>query len=301
MDASARRPQMTSLFDNRTLGRLELLRLNASRRFTNRSRGEHLRGRGGHSTEFTDFRDYAPGDDVRFLDWNAFARLNRPYIKLFELEEEMHVAVLIDASGSMLFEDKLLRARQLAAAFGVMGLLGNERVSVTAFSARGLQRLKPCSGRGSLRDLFTFCERVEGKAEGEAWFEEGVEAFLKSHVGRGAVVLLSDFLTFGNVKRSLNKLFSAGLETYGIQILGPSELDPELGGDVRLVDCESQMTLDISSAAGLLAIYQEHREAFAAELATLCRQRSGKFVSIGSADPLDGVLFDLLQRRGWIV
>jgi len=298
MEGTAAKAQVTSLFDNRVLSRLERMRLVFARRATNRAHGEHLFGRGGSSTEFSDFRDYVPGDDVRFVDWNAFARLHRPYIKLFELEQEMHVAILLDASGSMLFEDKLERAKQLAAAFGVMGLLGVERVSVSAFSGNGMERLPPCTGRASLLKLFTFLERLEGG--GEMPLERGIEEFLKRHVGKGVAIILSDFLTFGDVRRGCNLLFSSGLDVQGVQVLGPSEVEPELASDSRLVDSESQTTLDITAAADILAIYQEHREAFARDLATLCRQRQGRFAAIGAADPLDDVLFDLLRRRGWI-
>ncbi len=299
MEQAASEAQMTRLLTNRQLSRLELLRINASRRFTNKSRGEHLIGRGGTSTEFSDFRDYAPGDDVRFVDWNAFARLHRPYIKLFEQEEEMHVAVLLDASESMLFEGKLERAKQLGAAFGVMGLLGTERVSVTAFSGDGIERLRPCTGRASMANVFTFLERVEGG--GAVPLETGVEAFLTRHVGRGAVVLLSDFLTFGDLRGALNRLFSAGLEIFALQVLGPSEIEPDLATDLRLVDSETQATLDVTSGADIVELYLEYREAFAQELSGLCQQRSGRFVSLSSGDPLDGVLFGLLRRRGWVV
>ncbi|NQT51923.1 DUF58 domain-containing protein, partial [bacterium] len=193
----------------------------------------------------------------------------------------------------------LERAKQLAAAFGLMGLLGTERVSVSAFAEGRLERLPPCTGRASLAKLFTFIERIEGG--GDVPFEQGVEAFLQRHIGRGVVVLLSDFLTFGDVRAALNRLFSAGLEIFAVQVLGPSETDPDLGGDVRLVDAESQGTLDVSSANDLLAIYHEHRERHARQLADLCQQRSGRFVSIGSHNPLDGVLFDDLCRKGWLV
>lgn len=292
-------PQVTSLFSNQVLSRLERMRLAFARRVTNKAHGEHLFGRGGQSTEFSDFRDYAPGDDVRFVDWNAFARLHRPYIKLFELEEEMHVALLVDASGSMLFEGKLERARQLAAAFGVMGLLGVERVSVGAFSGKGLERLLPCTGRASMPKLFAFLERLEGG--GEAPLERGIEEFLKRHAGKGVAIILSDFLTFGDLRRGCNLLFSAGLDVQGVQILGPSELEPELASDSRLVDCESQATLDITAAADILALYQEHREALARHLTTLCRQRHGRFAAIGSTEPLEDVLFHRLRRGGWMV
>ena len=115
--------QLTPLLANRDLDRLARLRINARRRFTNRARGEHLAAKGGTSTEFCDYRDYAPGDDVRFVDWNIFARIERPYLKQFHQEEELHVAVLLDASNSMLFEGKFDLARQLATALGVVGHL----------------------------------------------------------------------------------------------------------------------------------------------------------------------------------
>ncbi len=85
--------QLTTLLDNDVLARVERLRLNPTRRQTNRSRGEHLSGKGGASTEFVDYRDYSPGDDVRYVDWNIFSRLNRPYMKQYRHEEEMHVVV----------------------------------------------------------------------------------------------------------------------------------------------------------------------------------------------------------------
>ena len=121
MELTSSKSQYTSLFENDILSRLERLRVNPRRRRTNRSRGEHLSGKGGTSTEFSDYRDYVEGDDVRNVDWNIFARINRPYVKIYQHEEEMHVVILIDASSSMMFEGKLDRAKQLAAAFGVMG------------------------------------------------------------------------------------------------------------------------------------------------------------------------------------
>ena len=112
--------------------------------------------------------------------------------------------------------------------------------------------------------------------------------------------MCQDFLTFGDLKRGFNLLYSAGLEPFGIQILSPRELDPDLTSDVRGVDSETRETLDISSSADLLNLYQEYRRGLEEELATLCRRRSGQFVSINSTDPVESVLFDQLRRRGWI-
>jgi uncharacterized protein (DUF58 family) len=293
-------PQITTLLTNRELDRLGRLRLNASRHFTNRSRGEHLAAKGGTSTEFCDYRDYTPGDDVRFVDWNIFARIERPYLKQFHQEEEMHVALLVDASRSMMFEGKLELACKLAAALGVLGLRGSEKVSAYALGAgAATPRLAPCRGRSALGKLFGFLEGVTGG--GETPVEAGIERFLRQHTGRGVAIVISDFLTSGDLRRAFNLVHSAGLETFAVQLLGPSELDPELAGDLRLIDCETLGNLDISSAGDLLALYHEYRTAHQAQLSALCQQRNGKFLSVSSGEPLERVVFDLMRRKGWIV
>ena len=291
--------QITSLLSNRDLDRLARLRLNASRRFTNRARGEHLASKGGTSTEFCDFRDYSPGDDVRFVDWNIFARINRPYLKQYHQEEEMHIALLVDASTSMTFEDKLPLALRLAAAFGVIGLRGSEKVSAYALARASGERMPPCSGRAGMRKLFTFLEGIEGG--GDRPIDAGIEDFLRRHRGRGVAMVLSDFLTPGDMKRAFSLLHNAGLEPWALQILGPTEIAPDVNGDFRLVDSETDATLDISSAGGLLELYHEYRAAHEAQLTTLCQQRSGRFLGVSAADPFERVCFEALRRKGWVV
>lgn len=300
MTPPAARPQMTTLLSNGALDRLEQLRICPVGKRTSRSRGEHLSGKGGTSTEFCDYRDYVAGDDMRFVDWNIFARLNRPYLKQFHKEEERHVVLLMDASASMRFQGKLDLAKPLAAAFGVMGLLNNERVSAYASHQHSdaPERLAPCRGRASLRRLFQFIESVEGR--GDATLDRAVELLLRHHQGRGVCVIVSDFLTFGDLKRSFNMLYAAGLEPFGIQILSPQEIEPEVASDLRLVDSETQETLDISSGSDLLRLYQEYREGLEQNLALMCRRRSGRFLSVNSTDPVEALLFDQLRRRGWI-
>jgi uncharacterized protein (DUF58 family) len=288
--------QITSLLSNRDLDRL---RLNASRRFTNRARGEHLASKGGASTEFCDFRDYSPGDDVRFVDWNIFARINRPYLKQYHQEEEMHIALLVDASTSMAFEEKLLLAQRMAAAFGVIALRGAEKVSVFALGGTEGRHLPPCSGRAGVRKLLAFIESIEGG--GDQPIDTGIEAFLRLHRGRGVAAMLSDFLTPGDLKRAISLLHNAGLEPWALQILGPAEIAPAMTDDFRLVDSETGETLDISNVRDLLALYHEYRAAREEQLTTLCQQRSGRFLCVNAAEPFERVFFETLRRKGWIV
>ena len=300
MNTASRDNQLTTLLDNQVLTRLERLRLQPNRRKTNRTQGEHASGKGGSSTEFADFRNYVPGDDVRFVDWNIFARLNRPYMKLYQYEEVMHVAILVDGSNSMNFEGKFQRACQLGAALGLTALMGIERISAYVVGNTGAppRVLPPTSGRASMKRLFDFFERAE--CGGDAPIETAVEAMLRRHRGKGLAIILSDFLTPASLARPFNLLYSAGLEIFALQVLGPTEIDPELTGELRLVDSEHGGTVDVSSIGELHGIYHDHRERLEEHVRRQCRMRNGRFLSVSADAPLDWILFDLLQRQGWL-
>ncbi len=300
MNTTPTQSRITSLLPNDVLACVERLRLVTRKRFTNRSRGEHVAQRSGTSTEFKDYRDYTPGDDMRFVDWNIFSRLHRPYVKLHHEEEEMHIVLLIDASSSMRFEGKLEMAKSLAAAIGVTGLYGQEKVSVCVFNQKDgkVARFRPHQGRSSRGSLFRFIERIEGGGDGP--LEAGIEAMLRQHHGRGIVIIASDFLTTGDLKRSFNLLYSEGLEIFGLQILGPTEIEPDVTTDWRLVDSETNETLDISTGGDLFKLYNQYREAFQTYVSALAQSRSGRVVTINSKDALDVVLFDQLRRKGWL-
>jgi len=293
--------QLTELIPNSDLTRIERMRINSICRFTNRQRGEHLSGRGGTSMEFSDYRDYSPGDDLRFIDWNIYARLNRPYLKLFRIEEEMHLVIIIDASNSMMFEGKLKLAKSIAAAYGVMGLYGNERVSIYAVNDKGGAvpiHFPASAGRGNMQKLFHFIENIEGG--GTNTIDNGIDEVLKYHKGKGIALILSDFFTFGDIKRSMNSLYSAALEICAIQIMSPSELDPELNDDSRLIDSETDLKLDITSGGNLISIYHEHKNNFIKQLKEITRQRSGRFTTVSSAETISEIIFDNLLRHGWV-
>ncbi|MEM9703894.1 MAG: DUF58 domain-containing protein [Planctomycetota bacterium] len=295
---------LSTLLPNDVLGRLERVRLQPVRRLTNPSRGEHLAGKGGSSTEFADYRDYAPGDDVRFVDWNIFSRLNKPYMKLYRHEEELHVCLIVDASASMRYggggDTKLQRACRMAAAFGICALTSVEKVSAHACYARGTDpvRLPPCTGRKSLPRLLKFLETIE--PGGDYPIEDAVQDVLKRHRGRGIAVIASDFLTFGDVSGLFGRLQAAGLEPWAVQVMSPEEIDPDLTGDLRLVDCENGAGLDVTRAGDLLSYYQDHRLALEDELAVQCRQRGGRFLPVSTTEPLKDLLFGTLRRLGWL-
>ena len=293
-------PQLTSLLSNDLLARLERLRINPRRRKTNRAHGEHLSGKGGTSIDFSDYRDYVAGDDLRYVDWNVFSRLNQPYLKLYAHEEEMQIPILLDASTSMNYEGKFELAKQIAAAFGMTALTSVEKVSVYSCAQVGKPPaiFPPTRGRAAVRRFLSFMEELT--PGGTFPIEQAIEDVLQRRRGRGVVVVISDFLTFGDVGRAFNLLHGSGLEIFAIQILAPSERNPELTGDFRFVDSESGGTLDISSVGELLSLYQSHRQALEDHLANECQKRDGRFMSLTSHQPIRNVVFDELVRKGWI-
>src|SRR5262249_17749053 len=157
-------------------------------------------------------------------------------------------------------------ARQLAAAFALMGLFSLEPTSLYACGQSNSEPAicPPCTGRVSRARVFQFLEGLE--ARGDSAIESAVEAVLRRPRGPGVAIVLSDFLTFGSLGRPFNLLYSAGLEVCALQILSPTEIDPELTGDLRFVDSETQHTLDISNVGELLSLYQDRRRELEREL-----------------------------------
>lgn len=291
--------EVTRLLPNRVLAKIERLRLELGHRFTNRSMGHRLRGRGGNSTEFADFRDYAPGDDLRFVDWNIFSRLRRPYVKIFQVEEEQHLLVLLDRSASMEFDGKDATARRIAAALVCLGLRGDERVSVHAFGDPGDAGFSPpVRGRANLARTFTYLEGLE--AAGTETLEEGAVRALTHHRGKGMAVVISDFMCEGDSEKAFARLYNAGLTVNAVQVLAPVEIDPDVTGDLRFVDRETDETLDISSVGELLELYHRARRGYSRLVESWATKRGGRFLLVDSTEDIEDVVCSRLRRAGWM-
>src|SRR5437667_728531 len=155
--------QAPPLLDPQFLARLEQLELVSRKIFLGLMKGERRSKRKGQSVEFADYRNYVKGDDLRFLDWNLYARLDRLFIRLFMEEEDLHFYVLIDNSLSMDFgkPSKLQYAKQVAAALAFVGLVNMDRVVVEAFNERLTQSLPAVRGRRSLWRVLDFLNNLE--------------------------------------------------------------------------------------------------------------------------------------------
>src|SRR2546426_2064994 len=228
----------TQLLPPQLLAQLERLELVSRKIFRGRMKGERKSKRKGQSVEFMDFRNYVVGDDLRFLDWNLYGRLDRLFIRLFLEEEDLHFYILLDNSLSMDFgsPSKLHFAKQVAAALAFIGLVNMDRVVIEAFNDRLTQSMPAARGRRSLWRVMDFLQKLE--PAGPSDLRGALRTFSLKCSGKGIVVLLSDLMDKGGYEDALRYLVARQLDIYLIHILSQEEIEPEVVGALQLVDIE---------------------------------------------------------------
>jgi uncharacterized protein (DUF58 family) len=292
--------QAQPLLDPQFLARLEQLELVSRKIFLGRMKGERRSKRRGQSVEFADYRNYVIGDDLRHLDWNLFARLERLFIRLFMEEEDLHVYLLIDNSLSMDFgtPSKLHYAKQVAAALGFIGLVNMDRVVIEAFNDRLTQSMPAARGRRSLWRVMEFLQKLE--PAGPSDLRRALRSFSLKCSGKGIVVVLSDFMDKGGYADALRYLIARRLDIYVIQILSQEEIEPEIVGDLRLVDIEDDDVAEITVSGPLLKRYKQNLASYRAALYEFCTRRGVACLFTSNQVPFDRLVFSYLRQRGLV-
>ncbi len=287
----------TSLLDPEFLRRLERLAFVAHRVRLGINKGERDSKRKGISIEFADYRNYVQGDDLRFVDWNIYGRLDDLYLKLFREQEDLTLHLLIDASPSMGYGNprKVEFAAKLAAALGYIALVSYDRVSVEAF-CETVRRTRPCRGRASAGKFFGYVDSIA--VSGDTNLEKFIHSYVLRNRAKGVTVLISDFFDPNGYEGAIRRLIQFGSDVYVVHVMAPEEIDPELSGDLRLVDCETKGTTEISVSRALLKRYQKNREAFCEGLRAYCRARGIGYFFVSSAADVERLTLDVLRRGG---
>jgi uncharacterized protein (DUF58 family) len=289
-------PSRAPFFDETFLRRLEQLEL-ASRRMTaGRIKGERRSVRRGQSVEFADYRNYAAGDDLRQLDWNAYARLEKLFVKLFVEEEDVTVHILVDASRSMDYGEpnKLDAARRAAAALGYLGLASMDRVSVAFLGDGTATGMRPIRGKRRALELFSFLS--EPRTERLTGLAAAARAYAARMRGTGPLLLISDLMDPGYLD-ALRDLAGTRCQVSVLHLLAPDELDPDVPPDARLVDQETGQSVEVSGDDDLVDRYRTRLAEWAAEIGAFVSRRGGAYVQVPSDTDLADLLFDVLRRR----
>jgi uncharacterized protein (DUF58 family) len=286
------------LFDEAFLKKLEYLYVVSKKIFAGRTRAERRTKKTGSGIEFADHRDYVAGDDLRYLDWNIYGRLERLLLRLFEEEEDLHIYILIDCSESMAFGSpvKLHYAMQVAAAIAYVGLANLDRVSIIAVSDKMTARLAPHRGKGRIFNVFEFLKNLS--PSGKTDLEAACRTFVAQHKRRGIAVLISDLYDPEGFERGINTLRFARFETGVIQVFDQSEVNPKLQGDLSLVDCETGQTREVTITNRILERYAEVHRRYREQIEQFCREKQVTHFAAHTNVPFDELVLRVLRRGG---
>ena len=292
-------PRGQDLLSTDFLVQLERLALLSRRSFRGRVKGERRSPRKGISVEFSDYRPYGRGDDLRYVDWNIYGRLDRLYVKLFVDEEDLCLHLLLDASASMGFGEpsKLAYAARLAAALGFVGLVNHERVGVGALRGRLAEGWAPARGRTQAIPLMDFLGRL--RSGGATSLDESLATYALRAREAGLAVLVSDLLDPGGYERGLKALLERRFDVHVIHLLAAEEMSPTFGGDLRLLDSETGEARDLTLDGEALRAYRQRLHDFLERAESFCRANEISYHRVVTDTPVEE--FMLRQLKGFLL
>lgn len=289
----------SSLLEPEFLRKLEQLTIVSKKVFSGQLKGDRRSSRRGTSVEFADFRNYTLGDDLRYVDWNTFARLEKLFLKLFMEEEDLHVYVLLDGSQSMAYgaPSKFEYGRRVAASLGYIGLSNLDRVGATVFAEKMREHQPPVRGRQQVFPYFSFLERAQ--PGGQTSLAASLKEFALRTRRPGVVILISDFFD-PEWETGLKALLHRRFQVSAIQVLDRSEVRPDLVGDLKLVDCETGEEREITISAGLLKEYQKSVDQFCGGIQDTCRRYGADYLQAITDQPFEEMILNWLRRAGMV-
>ncbi|MCS6919768.1 MAG: DUF58 domain-containing protein [Fimbriimonadales bacterium] len=277
------------------LAKLERYRFQPRKTHAAAIRGERLSPRKGISIEFADYRHYTPGDDLRHLDWNILARLDRAYLRTYQDEQELPVHLLLDCSASMAFGEptKFDAARALMACLGYIGLVGGDAVYPTALHPQAGET-RPLRGRVAFTRLM---EWLRARSPDGRNLVASLQRFAHANLPSGMVLLLTDGLD-ESLPDALRALGSRRHEVVFLHLLSEVELSPDLEGDLKLIDAETGEELDITATGGVLQEYQRRLQAHIEAIQNACRRIGATYVRVLNTQPPQEVVLRVLYPQG---
>jgi|TARA_B100000809_G_C14978008_1_gene473431 uncharacterized protein (DUF58 family) len=291
---------LSRLLTPELLAQLERMELVSRKIFRGRMKGERRSKRKGQSVEFADFRNYVPGDDLRFIDWNLYARLDKLFLKMYLEEEDLHFYALLDDSLSMDFGDptKLHYAKQLAAAVGFIGLCRSDRVRIESLGQTLRQPAPVLRGRHSLWRMVEYLEAIQ--AGDSVPLVDGVKNFCLRNSGKGILLFISDLMDKQGYESAFRFLLAQQMDIYVVHVLSPEELNPELQGDLRLIDCEDGEHAEITVSRPLLDRYQRTLATFVDSAREFCTRRGMTYLLTNTNIPVEHFVASYLRQRGLV-
>lgn len=288
------------LFDDEFQRKLEYLAMVSRRVFAGRMRAERRTKKSGSGVEFADHRDYQPGDDFRYLDWNVYQRFDRLLLRLYEEEEDLAIYVIVDASGSMAFDGgkKLRYAKRVAAALAYVGLANLDRVSIVSTSDKVMGRMPETRGKARIFKVFRFLEALQ--AGGTTDLGEAMKTFVAQHKRRGLVVLISDLYDPTGFEKGINVLRYNKFDPFVVHVTDEGEGRPKLHGDVLVYDCETGDEREVTVTPKILERFHKEHQAYLAEVHHFCTTHQVPYIPADVAVAFDELILRVFRRGGFL-
>jgi uncharacterized protein (DUF58 family) len=291
-----RNPEPETFFDTEFLRKLERLHLVAKRLSWAGAKGEHVASRKGFSLEFSDYRRYQHGDDLRYVDWNIYRRLDRLLLKIFTAEEEMNIYLLVDTSHSMAEGSpaKIDYAKKVAAALGYIGLKNLDRVGGASFSTRLHIPLTLGRGRKQILSLFSFLSKLN--CAGETNLRAAIHTFTNLFPHPGLVVIVSDLFDPAGWRAALEELTLKRYQLLVIHVVDEQEIRPRPWGDIALVDVEAGRERKFFLDADLVRRFEAELSRYFEEIQTICSSRQIDYLRTTTQVPFDQFVLQTLRQ-----
>lgn len=288
------------IFDRTFLQQLDELAIVSRKVAMGQAKGERRSLKKGAGVEFQDYRPYVVGDDLRYVDWNVYCRLDRLILKLFVEEEDLCLHLLVDGSASMAFgtPGKFEYALQVGAALGYIGLTNLERVGVGLFAGGAPQILRPRRGRGQIVPLLDFLAAAE--ARGPLHLNAALTGYALRARTPGVAVVLTDLLDPGGYADGLKALLSRRFEVLLLHVVSEDELNPALRGDLMLLDAEGGLSREVSVDRRVLEEYQARLQAHFGAAEAFCLQHRIDYLRASTAVPWTDLILRHLRRGGFL-
>jgi len=287
------------LLGPRDLELVKSLELKVRKRLAGFSAGEQRSPSTGGGIEFADYREYAPGDDVRQLDWTVYLRTRKLLVKLCAEEKELTLVTIVDASRSMAAGDpsKLATARRIACVLAGIALRSGNRAGIAAMGRRLVEPLRPERNKITLASVARAAAAIAPSDSGEA------AACMKefaSRYGRKCVAVLATDLLYPDWPAALAAFAASGCEAYVLQVLSPEELDPQLRGEASLLDMEDHSEVPIHADEDLIARYREAMRTFLGKTREACARAGIGYALAPSDGDLSRLFMDDLRAAGLV-
>jgi uncharacterized protein (DUF58 family) len=288
------------LFDDEFQRKLDYLALVSRKVFAGRMRAERRTKKSGSGVEFADHREYQPGDDFRYLDWNVYQRFDKLLVRLYEEEEDLAIYFIIDASASMAFGDgkKLRYAKKVCAALAYVGLANLDRVTIVSTSDQILERMPTTRGKARIFKVFRFLRELS--TEGVTDLGDAMKSFVAQNKRRGLAVLISDLYDPAGFEKGINVLRYNKFDTFVVHVNDPEDGKPKLNGDVLVYDCETGDEREVTVTARVLERFEHANREYKDQIDRFCSTHQVPYISADVNTPFDELILRVFRRGGFL-